>query len=104
MSCPGERRLRAGEWLRCKQSERDHQLRDVITEHLEAMDSLWQVVKVPAQRIGERLRFLVVVQACQVPPTAIVADLDQPGPELDTEQHPAQQQDDGELRSSGGPA
>ena len=68
------------------------------------MDSLWQVVKVPAQRIGERLRFVVVVQASKVPPTTIVADLDQPRPELDTEQHPAQQQDDGDRRSSGGRA
>ena len=41
-----------------------------------------QAVEVPAQRVGERLGFVVEVQAGEVAPAGVVAELDEAGAEL----------------------
>ena len=77
--------------LRREQAERHHQLGDVIAQHFQPVDRLRQMVEVPAQRVGHGLGLVVVVQARQIAPAGVVADLDQSGSELDAEQQPAQQ-------------
>ena len=50
-----------------------------------------QVVEEPAEGARQRLGLVVVVEAGEVTPAAVAAQLDQPGPELDPEQQPAVQ-------------
>ena len=88
---------RAGErrhGLRCEQEERHHQLREEVAQDLDPMQGFGQVMKKPAERIGHRLGLVVVVEAGQVAPAAIAAQLDHPGAELDAEHEPAKQQDE----------
>src|SRR5439155_14155349 len=60
---------------------------------LDPVERLGEVMKEPAQRIRHRLRLVVVIEACEVPPAAIAAQLDQTGAELDPENYPAKEQD-----------
>src|SRR6185437_1194783 len=51
-----------------------------------------QAVKIPAQRVGQRLGFVVIVKAGEVTPARSVAQLDKAGAKLGTKEHPAQNQ------------
>ena len=57
------------------------------------MKALRQPMEVPAQRVGHRLRLVVVVEAGQVPPASVAPHLDEASPELDTEREPSVQED-----------
>ena len=51
-----------------------------------------QVMEVPAQWIGDRLRFVVVVHTCEIPPALISPELDEACTEHHAERYPAEQQ------------
>ena len=59
------------------------------------------MVEEPAQAVGHRLRLVVVVEAGPLTPATIAAKLDQTGPELDPEDEPAKQKDEGPGRHGG---
>src|SRR5439155_26243474 len=82
-----------------EQPERHHDLHEVAEQHGEAMEQLGRAMEIPAQRVGQRLGLVVVVQAGEVAPAAVVAELDETGAELYAEQNPAQEQDWNERRS-----
>src|SRR5581483_3686949 len=61
-------------------------------------------MKKPAQRIGHGLGLVVVIQAREISPTGISAQLDQSGAEHDAEQKPAKKPDWNLLRHHPGAA
>lgn len=77
-----------GHGLGGEQAERHHQLGGVVGQHLGPVQGPRQVVEEPAERPGQGLGLVVVVEAAEVTPAAVAAELDQPGPELDPEQQP----------------
>ena len=61
------------------------------------------VVEVPAQRVGQGLRFVVVEHAGEVAPARVAAEFDHAGAEHDAELHPQQQpEDEARRRGVGG--
>jgi hypothetical protein len=76
----------------------------VVGQHLGLVEACWQVVEVPAERTREWLGLVVVVEAAEVTPAAVAAELDQPGSELDPEQQPAVQPQHQGGRGGGGRA
>ena len=96
----GDRRHRLGE----EQQERHDELGDVVGEHLRAVQRARQVVEEPARRARERLGLVVVLEAGEVAPAAVAAQLDQARAELDAEQQPDEQPQDrcgrGDVRGS----
>jgi hypothetical protein len=80
-----------GHRLGGEQAERHQQLGGVVGQRLGPVQGPRQVVEEPAQGAGQRLGLVVVVEAGEVTPAAVAAQLDQPGPELDPEQQPAVQ-------------
>jgi len=50
-------------------------------------------VKIPAQRIGQGLRFVMIVQAGEIAPALIAPHFNEPGPEFNPEKHPADDPD-----------
>src|SRR4029453_18874316 len=73
-----------GDRLGGEQAERHHQLGGGVGQHLDPGQG-------PAQGGGQGLGLVGVVQAGEVTPAVVAAQLDQPGPELDPEQQPAAQ-------------
>ena len=84
--------------------ERHDQFDDMVDRDAGLVDPLRQPVKIPAQWIGHRLRLEVVIQARQVAPAGIAAQLDQPGAEHQAEQDPSVHPDEPEARRGRGPA
>ena len=84
----------AGDRLRREQEERHDELREVVCEDLDLVRAPGEVVEEPAQRVRHRLGLVVVVEARQVPPAPVAAQLDEAGAELDAEHEPSQQPDD----------
>src|SRR5260221_337276 len=66
--------------------------------HAQALNRFRKMVEVRAQWARQRLGFVVVIQASQMAPTLIVAELDQARAELDAKEHPAQREDRHERR------
>ena len=91
-----------GDGLGGEQAERHHQLGGVVGQHLGPVQGPWQVVEEPAERAGQGLGLVVVVEAAEVTPAAVAAELDQPGPELDPEQQPPVQPQHQGGRGRGG--
>ena len=56
------------------------------------MHGFRQAVKVRAQRIGQRLCFIVIVETGQLTPTGVMPEFDKPGSELCAKKHPAKGQ------------
>ena len=77
-----------GERLRQEVAERHDQFDEVIERDAAVQDRPRQPVKVPAERVRHRLRLEVVVEARQIAPARIAAQLDQPGAEHQAEQRP----------------
>lgn len=82
----GERGNRLGR----KERKRNDDLDEVAGECGEAMHGSGDLVEVPAQRIGQRLSFVVVVKTRKIAPAGIVAQLDESRANLGAEEHPAQ--------------
>ena len=78
------------------------QLREVVAQYLDVMEAPRQVVEEPAERIGHRLGLVMVVEAGEVPPARIAAELDQAGAELHPEEQPAEHPDHDQRRSHPG--
>ena len=64
----------------------------MVERHAAVQSPLRQGVKIPAQRIGNGLRLIVVIEARQIAPAGIAAQLDQARAEHHAEFHPAQDQ------------
>src|SRR5205085_12622928 len=82
----GDRRDR----LRKEEQDRHGQLREVASQYLDAVQRLGEMVEVPRERVRHRLRLVVVVEAGQIAPAGIAAQLDEPGAELEAEEQPAE--------------
>ena len=61
------------------------------------MEALREPMEIPAQRIGHRLRLVVVIETREIAPALVTAHLDEPGAELHSEQQPAHEHDQAEL-------
>ncbi len=68
--------------------ERHDELDDVVERDARAMDRRGHPVEVPAQRVRHRLSFEVVVEAGEIAPARVAAQLDQTRAEHDAEQQP----------------
>ncbi len=81
------------------ESEPGHdQLDEMVPEHAELMKPVWPPMEPPAQRVRDRLSFIMVVEARQVAPARVATDFDQPGAEHDSEGQPAKQPDERRWR------
>lgn len=87
-----------GDGLRREQQDGHDELGEVVGGHLDPVQRLRQMVEEPAQRAWHRLGLVVVVEAGQLAPARVAAHLDQPRPELDAEQDPAQQEEHHDRR------
>src|SRR5579885_1079927 len=77
------------DWLRSEIGEGNYELDEMIEENSCAVNPGRQPVEVPAQWIWNRLRFEIVIQAGELAPAGISAQLDESRPEHNAEQHPA---------------
>src|SRR3982074_2908342 len=75
----------SGDRLRKEQEERDDELREVVAEDLGSVKWFREMVEVPRQWTGHRLCLLVVVEAREIAPAPIAADLDQARAEFHAE-------------------
>jgi hypothetical protein len=66
----------------------------VVEEDAELLEPVRPEVQPPADRVRKRLRLVVVVEAGQVAPAPVAAQLDEPRPEHDAHDQPAEQPDD----------
>ena len=87
-----------GDGLGKGEAQRRHQLREMIAQDLNPVQGPGQVVKEPAQRIRHRLGFEMIIQAGQILPARVGAQLDQAGAEHHAEQDPAPDPDQRHLR------
>jgi hypothetical protein len=69
--------------LRREQPERHRDLHEVAERHARALCEPRKGVEVRTQRARHRLRLVVVVEAGEVAPAAVVPELDQSRAELD---------------------
>ncbi len=81
-----------------EQEPRGNQFDQVIEQDTCPVKQLRSLMQVPADRIGDGLSFILVEQAGQIHPTGVAAEFDETGSEHDTEQDPAQQQQDPGIR------
>src|SRR5690349_21668332 len=80
------------ERLRSEQYKWRNQLDEMAAQHSGPVRDFRQVMKIPAQRIGQRLCFVVIKKTRQVTPALVVPQLDQSGAKFSAEQHPTQYQ------------
>ena len=80
--------------LRCEEKEGHDELGEEVAQDLDAMERPRQVMEEPAERVGHRLGLVVVVEARQLAPAPVAAQLDESGAELDPEDKPAEQEDE----------
>ena len=83
---------------RAEHQERRAQLDDVIERDAHRVRPVRQRVKVRRQRAGHRLRLEVEVEAGEIAPAGIAAQLDEPRAPHDPHRQPAQEPDDGARR------
>ncbi len=85
----GDRSGDTGKRLRQKERERDHDFDKVIECHSAVQRPPRQPVKIPAQRIRDRLGFIVIIETGEIAPTGVAAQFDETGAEHDAELHPS---------------
>src|SRR5262249_19887374 len=90
----GESACNRCHWLWEEKSTRHDQFDEVIEAHREVVPGFRNPVKVPAERIGKRLGFVVVEHAAEISPAGISPDLDHSGPEHDAKKNPSQKPDE----------
>ena len=70
---------------RAKSEEREDDLAQVVEEDAEVLDDVRKRVEEGTQRVGDRLRLVVPVEAGEIPPARVAAELDEPRAEHDPE-------------------
>src|SRR5581483_9154962 len=80
-----------GNGLRQKVAKRDEQFGEVIEQHAAVVDPARRPMEIPAQRIRHGLGFIVVVEAGEIAPARVAAQLDQSGAEHDAKEQPTEQ-------------
>src|SRR3989442_15049067 len=92
---------RAGEVARRARAEgepRRDELAQVVEEYARLVEPARHEVEPAAERVRDRLGLVVVVEAGEVAPARVAAQLDQPCAEHDAEDEPAQAPHDGRWR------
>ena len=76
------------EGLRREQPKWNNELNKMTEEHGEFVRKSGQTVEVPAKRIGQRLRFIVIEKTGQLPPARVMTQLDKSGAQFRSKKHP----------------
>src|SRR5690348_215478 len=69
----------------------------MVPQHSELMEPVRSKMKPPAQRVRQRLRFVMIIQASQVAPARGATEFNEPRAEHNSKNQPAEQPDH-ELR------
>src|SRR4051812_36578085 len=77
-----------GERLRQEVPERHNQLDEVVERDATMQDGSRKPMRIPTEWVRDRLGFEVVIEAGQIAPALVAADLDEPGAKHQSEQRP----------------
>src|SRR5207245_8942292 len=89
-----ERAGRVSEAARAEDEPGGDELAQVVQEDADLVEPAGQEVERATEGIRERLGLVVIVEAREVAPAGVAAQLDEPGPEHDAEDEPAEQPHD----------
>src|SRR5256714_15408322 len=72
---------------------RHDQFDEMVPGRFNFVKPMWCEMEIAADRIRDRLRFVVIIKTCEIAPARIATQLDQTGPDHDAKTEPAKKPD-----------